>query len=163
MFSPSVLGRIQPRRCFLSSFTERDINLRYKTKQNWLKKLKAICRQEPKVPLTSTEELLQWNSPPSEEGKKGRKGKRRKVWLAWMRQEKDKAIKKHPNKKTSIGTAGTRKDWSRIKHLYFKHYVTWLEMNSFAEDIEWVPLLSNLHLSEQPPEDSAQTSKTKIV
>mgnify|MGYP001852842922 CR=1 FL=1 len=31
-------------------------------------------------------------------------------------------------------------------------------MNSFVEDIEGVPLFSNLRLSEQLPEDSAQTS-----
>lgn len=36
-------------------------------------------------------------------------------------------------------------------------------MNSFVEGIEGVPLFSNLHLFEQPPEDSAQTSKLKIV
>lgn len=34
-------------------------------------------------------------------------------------------------------------------------------MNSFVEDTEGVPLFSNLHLSEQPPEDSAQTSRLK--
>lgn len=65
--------------------------------------------------------------------------------------------------KTSIGIVGTKRVWGRIKHLYFKNNVTLLEMNSFVEDIEGVPLFSNLHLSEQPPEDSAQTSKLKIV
>lgn len=71
--------------------------------------------------------------------------------------------KETTKQKNKYWTVETKRDWGRIKHLYFKYYVTWLEMNSFAEDIEWVPLFSNLHLSEQPPEDSAQTSKTKIV
>lgn len=49
----------------------------------------------------------------------------------------------------------------QYKAFIFKNYITWLEMSSFVEDIEGVPLFSNLHLSEQPPEDSAQTSETQ--
>lgn len=155
----AVLGRIQPRRCFLSSLRERGINLRYKRKRNWLKKLRAACRQELKVPLTSTEELLQWNW-----GREERKKRKEKKSLIGMNVIGERQNNKETSQqKTSTGIVETKRDWGRIKHLYFKHYVTWLERNSFAEDIEWVPLFSNLHLSEQPPEDSAQTSKTKIV
>lgn len=135
-------------------------NLRYKRKQNWLKKLRAFCRQELRVPLTSTEDLLQWNWARKKRTK--RKGKKS---LVAMNVIGERQINKETSKKKPhiLGTIGTKRDWGRIKHLHFKHYVTWLEMNSFAEDIEWVPLFSNLHLSEQPPEDSAQTSKTKEV
>lgn len=81
--------------------------------------------------------------------KEGRKENERKAWLA----QGDKEIKKYPQENQALKTTG-----GKIKYLYFKVCFTWLETNSFVEGIEGVPLFSNLHLSEQLPEDSAQTS-----